>query len=145
MPMRTFTLTLPNVLIRHVISFTCIPWPFPFSSPFFYLSFLLLLLSPFLLRAPPSTHRIQLTAAAATYTYSSIQQHPHTAAAAYSSGTLPQRPSTPAAAVPCKHSLQQDQHTPTAVYSSSLPSLSSSDHPLTVLSPCHRFTHPPWG
>ena len=84
---------------------------------------------------PPSTHRIQLTAAAATYTCSSIQQHPHTAAAAYSSGSLPQPPPTPAAAVRCRRSLQQYQHTPTAVYSSSLPSLSSSDHPLTVLSP----------
>ena len=87
--MRTFTLTLPSVLTRHVISFPCIPWPFSFSSPFFYLSFLLLLLSPFSSGTPPSTYRNQLTAAAASHTYSSIQQHPDTAAAAHSSGSLP--------------------------------------------------------
>ena len=191
--MRTFILTLPNVFTRYVISFTCIPWPFAFSSPFSSLS-LLLLLSRFSSRTSPvhlqhpaysssrnphlrqhltaSTRRRRTlpqqpnsTAAASRGTgllppqptpaapcgRHSLQlpQHPtastHTAAAAHSSGSLPQPPPTPAAAVRCRHSLQHKQHTPTAVYSSYLPSLSSSARPLTVLSPYHRFTHPPLG
>ena len=134
MPMRTFTRTLPNVLTRHVISFACIPWPLPFSSPFFDLSF-----SFFFPRfssgtpRPPTASSVQQQ----PQLYSSLQQHLHTAAPAYSSGSLPQPPPTSAAAVRCRHTK--------AVYSSSLPSLSSSDHPLTVLSPLPPIHAPPWG
>ena len=129
MPMRTFTLTLPNVLTRHVISFPCIPWPFSFSSPFFYLSFLLLLLSP-ISSGTPLVHlqqpaysssrnsHLQQHLTASTHRRRSLPQQPHsTAAASRGTGLLPPQP-TPAAACGSRN-LHLQQHPTASTHSSS--------------------------
>ena len=123
MPMRTFTLTLPTVLTRHVISFPCIPWPFSFSSPFFYLFFLLLLLSPFSSENTPAhlqhpvssssrNSHLQQHLTASTHRRRSLPQQTHlTAAASRGTGLLPPQ-LTPAAAGGSRN-LHLQQH-PTA-------------------------------